>query len=257
MKKLRVTFVFLCLSLLVACNRTATDNGNVRASQTTNNQIAVANLRLGAAYMREGNFEKSLVKLNKALDADPEYYATLNVLGVLHQRMGENAEAEKYFKRSLQKSPDEPTTLNNYGQFLCSTDRLEEAEQAFNKAANNPLYESPEIANANAGTCAMRNQRYEDAEQYFRKALEQNPNVPSALIQMAEINVLQENFLSARAYIQRYSQIRNHTAKSLWIGIQTEKQLGDKDTLASYALLLKNNFPDSEEAKLLLQSGIL
>jgi Tfp pilus assembly protein PilF len=32
--------------------------------------------------------------------------------------------------------------------------------------------------------------------------------------------------------------------------------LGNQDALSSYSLLLKNNFPDSEEAKLLKQSGL-
>lgn len=255
MNRFTYTLVLLC-SLLLGCTPATNDNSTVRPEQTSN-QLAVTNLRLGAAYLENGDFEKSLEKLNKALEADPNYFATLNVLGVLHQRMGENELAENYFLKSLSKSPSEPTTLNNYGQFLCATGRPEQADEAFNKAANNPLYESPEIANANAGTCAMRNQQYEKAEEYFRKALSQNPYVPSALIQMAELNVMQQNFMSARAYIQRYSEISKHNAKSLWLGIQTEKVLGDNDALSSYALLLKNNFPDSEETKLLLESGIL
>ncbi len=244
---------YLCLTLF-ACGQPV-DNGNVRTSPATN-EIAIANLRLGTAYMENGDYEKSLNKLTKALQADPNYYATLNVLGVLHQRMGEDQQAEKYFQRSLRSRSNAPKTLNNYGQFLCSKGRLEEAEEAFDKAANNPLYASPEIANSNAGTCAMRDQRYDVAEIYFRKALKQNPYVATALVQMAEINVVQGNFLSARGYIQRYSEIKKHTAKSLWLGIQAENELGDHDTLASYALLLKNNFPDSEETKLFLQSGI-
>lgn len=250
----RFTLIAICMCL-VACNQVA-NNGNVRTSPTSN-EVAVANLRLGAAYLQNGEYEKSLRKLNKALDADPNYYATLNVLGVLHQRMGQFTQAENFFKRSLSSSSNEPTTLNNYGQFLCAQDRPEEADKVFQQAANNPLYSSPEIANANAGTCAMRNQRYQAAEEYFRLALKQNPYVSSALIQMTELNVMQENFLSARAYLQRYTQVAKHTAKSLWLGIQTENQLGDQDTLSSYALLLKNNFPDSKEAKQLLDSGIL
>lgn len=249
--------LFLVL-LVTACAPAANpNNGNIKPSEASNNDIAIANLRLGAAYMEKGDYEKSLQKLNKALKADPDYYATLNVLGVLHQRMGENQLAEQYFKKSLSKNSNQSSTLNNYGQFLCSLGRYDEADISFEKAANNPLYQSPEIANTNAGTCAMRNQQYEKAENYFRKALGQNPRVPAALVQMAEINVIQENYLSARAYIQRYAQVARHNAKSLWLGVQAESKLGDNDAMSSYALLLKNNFPDSEETKLLLESGLL
>ena len=252
--KLNIIVVILC-GLLTACAPATTNT--VSRPDTDSNQVATANLRLGAAYLENGDYEKSLDKLNKALAADPDNFATLNILGVLHQRMGENELAEDYFLRSLSKSPNEPTTLNNYGQFLCATGRPEQADEAFNKAANNPLYGSPEIANSNAGTCALRNQQVEKAEGYFRTALKQNPYIATALIQMAEINVMKENFVSARGYIQRYSEIAKHNAKSLWLGIQTEKALGDNDALSSYAILLKNNFPDSEEARLLLESGIL
>ena len=250
--------VCLLTIVLSACGPAGTGASNSTVKTTpTSNDVAVANVRLGIAYMERGQYEKSLGKLNKALEADPDYFATLSVLGVLHQRMGEFSLAEDYFKRSLRSSPNEPSTLNNYGQFLCSQGRLEEADATFTKAASNPLYESPEIANANAGTCAMKNQRYEAAEEYFRLALKQNPMIPTALLQMAELNLIQENYLSSRAYLQRYSQVAKHTPKSLWIGIQTERQLGDQDAVSSYALLLKNNFPDSEEAEQLIESGLL
>ena len=256
MRYMHIALTLLLAVAVSACGPAATGNGQVRPTQTSND-VAVANLRLGIAYMERGEYEKSLSKLDKALQADPNYFATFNVLGVLHQRMGEFQLAENYFNKSLRSSPSNPSTLNNYGQFLCSQGRLEEADEAFNKAANNPLYESPEIANANAGTCAMKNQRYDQAETYLRLALKQNPRIPAALLQMAELNVMQQNFLSARAYIERYTEVAKHSPKSLWLGIQTERELGDSDALSSYALLLKNNFPDSEEAKKLIESGIL
>lgn len=249
---------FLKLLLLVlslsACNQQV-NNSNVRPTPTSND-VALANLRLGAAYMKQGEYEKSLNKLEKALAADPKYYATHSVLGVLYQRLGENEKAEEYFKRSLSLNPDEASTLNNYGQFLCSMKRLDEAEATFIKAANNPLYQTPEIANTNAGTCARLNGQNDLAETYFRTALEQNPKVPAALVQMAEITLEQGNYLSARAYLQRYQEIAQPTAKSLWLGIQVEKELGDIDSVSSNALMLKNNFPDSKEAQLLRESGV-
>ena len=68
---------------------------------------------------------------------------------------------------------------------------------------------------------------------------------------MAHLSFDQDNYLSARAYLERYSQVAKHTADSLWLGVRTEKQLGDRDQVASYALKLRANFPDSEQAKFL------
>ena len=73
---------------------------------------------------------------------------------------------------------------------------------------------------------------------------------------MAKLSYANGNYLSARAFLQRYLEIANQTPASLWLGIQIEQKLGDKNTLSSYALLLKNNFPDSREAGLLKESGI-
>ena len=68
---------------------------------------------------------------------------------------------------------------------------------------------------------------------------------------MIDVSVKQENYWSARAYLQRYLEVAQHDAKTLWWGIKTERVLGDRDKLASYELLLRSKFPDSEEAYML------
>ena len=220
------------------------------------NEVATSNLNLGIAYMQRGEYEASLDKLKKALDADPHYTPTLNALGLLYQKLGKNEEAEQYFKRALSIRSNDPHTLNNYGQFMCINGRPDEAEQTFIKSANNPLYDSPEISLTNAGTCALKNNQPDKAETYFRQALDKNGKVPIALIQMSQLSYDQGNYLSARGYLQRYLEVAKHTANSLWLGIQIEQHLGDKNTLSSYALLLKNNYPNSKEAELLREAGI-
>jgi len=252
-------FQLICLVMLVPalsnCAQTMGPGGALSTSERSN-EVAEANLNLGVAYMQRGDYEKALDRLNKALSADPGYTPTLNALGLLYQRLGKPVEAEDYFKRALSRTPNDASTLNNYGQFLCTNDRYDEAQTTFLKSASNPLYDTPEISITNAGTCALRNGHPDQAEQHFRNALDKNPKVPIALIQMCQLSYDQENYLSARGYLQRYLEVAKHTAHSLWLGIQIEQNLGDKNTLSSYALLLKNNFPDSKEAGLLRDSGI-
>ncbi|MCL4315813.1 MAG: hypothetical protein M1527_02950, partial [Gammaproteobacteria bacterium] len=91
------------------------------------------------------------------------------------------------------------------------------------------------------------------AERYFREALRISPNLPESLYQMALLSYEAQNYPSARAYLQRYAGAAQHTPRSLWLGIRVERELGDKNALASYSLLLKGKFPESEEARLLLQ----
>ena len=194
--------------------------------------------------------------MDRAIKADPNYYDSYNVYGVLYQELKQPKRAEQSFKKALDLNPNDSPTLNNYGRFLCEAKRVDEAETMFKKAAANPLYDTPEIPLTNAGTCDLLNGRREKAEKEFRHALQLNPKVPEALLQMAHISFNDKQFLTARGYMQRYLGVAPATPNSLWLDIRIEKELGDKDTVSSDALLLRNNFPDSEEAKLLQDSGI-
>jgi type IV pilus assembly protein PilF len=245
----------LAIPLLLAACAPATKNSNMTQRATTN-EVAIANLNLGIEYMRRGEYERALEKLDKARLADPSYALTYNTYGVLYQHLGENARAEQNFKKALQLHPGESSTLNNYGRFLCQRGRQDEAQSAFAKAAANPLYETPDIPIANAGACWLASGHPAEAEKSFRRALEINPDLPMALLQMAKMSFDQAKYLPARGYLQRYIAVAPHTAESLWLGIRIENQLGDRNTVSSFALLLRNRFPDSNEAKQLRDSGI-
>jgi type IV pilus assembly protein PilF len=122
------------------------------------------------------------------------------------------------------------------------------------ESANNPLYPTPEISITNAGICALNNGQVDIAEQYFTQALTKNPRFNPALIQMSEISYNRGEYVKARDYLQRYLADNTHSSKSLWLGIRIERELGDKNALSSYTMLLRNQFADSKEAALLKQS---
>ncbi len=266
MHYLRLTIIFSSILVLSACGPMAavgaigTTITNAAYHQAERNppqdtfQIAVANVNLGLEYMRRGDYEKALTRLNRAKEADPDYVPTYNALGLLYQRLGETEVAESNFKKSIKLDGSDSSSLNIYGQFLCNQGREIEAREYFLTAAGNPLYETPEIPYYNAGNCAYMHNRTDLAVDYFEKALSSNPYIPAALIKMSEINFDAGDYHSARNYLVRHTKLAKHSAKSLWLGIRIERQLGDKDLVSSYALLLRNNFSDSEEAKSLSQS---
>jgi type IV pilus assembly protein PilF len=65
---------------------------------------------------------------------------------------------------------------------------------------------------------------------------------------MSRLSLQQGNHLRARAYLQRYVSVGRHTPETLWLGVQIERELGDKKALASYSSKLRKDFPDSDEA---------
>jgi type IV pilus assembly protein PilF len=212
--------------------------------------VAIANMNLGVEYMRQGAYEDALEKLNRSILAKPDFAPTYNVLGLLYQKLGDPITAENNFKKSMELDPTDSSTYNNYGLFLCHNNRLKEAEKMFLDAANNPYYDSPEIAFTNAGICLL-DSKPEDSEKYFKQALRKDSDYSHALIQMVDISYNRSEYDLAHQYLKRYKKNTHHTPKSLWLGVRIASELKNKDDLASYALLLRNKYPDSKEAKLM------
>lgn len=241
----------ICLLLPVLLAGCATsgmdkDRKNVEAA-------AHANTQLGIEYLRKGEYETSLKKLKKALEISPDYSEAHDVIAVLYERVGELDLAEKHYRRGLKLSPDNAGGHNNYGRFLCNRGRHAEAEKEFLAAAGNAFYATPELPLHNAGLCMETVPDAGKAEDYYRKALEKNPLFGPTLLQMARLSYEQQNYLSARAYLQRYQQASPHTPESLWLGVRTEYALKDHKAWGKYALQLKNNFPDSSQTSLLTE----
>jgi len=210
--------------------------------------VAIANMNLGVEYMQQGAYENALIKLERSLLANSDYAPTYNVLGLLYQRLEDPIESERNYKKSLSLDATNSSAHNNYGLLLCSNGRFDEAEVQFLNAANNPLYDSPEIALTNAGSCLFLN-KPEIGESYFKKALKSNPRFSHALIKMANISYNKNEYKLAYQYFKRYQENAKHTAKSLWIGIRIFKELDLRDDMSSYALLLRNQYPNTPEAK--------
>ncbi len=232
-------------------SRTIEKEQNRKEQEPVNRRIAFTNVNLGVEYMRQGAYEKALTKFERAKKADPRYPLTYNMLGVLYQLIDDPEAAEENFKHSLKLDEGDPSSLNNYGQFLCKQDRTDEAEALFLEAAANPFYTTPELAYSNAGSCAYQHDDVETAISYFQKSLQVNPEMPVALSSMSEIRFDEGDFLGARGYMQRYLEVANHTPKTLWLAIRIERHFGDLDKIASYSLLLRNKYPDTREAELL------
>ncbi len=211
-------------------------------------------VKMAIGYMRAGKIDIALQQVRKALRVEPGNADAHGVLALIYERLGENALAERYFNKGLSLNPRDSFIHNAYGAYLCKQKRYQEADEQFALALRNPLYPTPEVALTNAGLCRQKQGDIAAAAGYLRSALQRNPRFPVALLQMAMISLDQANYLSARAYLQRYQEVARHTAESLWVGIQVERQLGDQDALASYKLSLKNNFPDSREAQRLRES---
>lgn len=240
-----LTGTIILVLAISACN-----TRNTRPDPSAHSPAEV-NVELGLLYMQEGQKNVALEKFQKALEQDPNLPSAHNAIAVLYDNLGEAEKADSHYRRALSLDPENSQARNNYASFLCQSKRWADADENYMRAAANPLYETPWLSYTNAGTCAYMADDKEKAEKNWRKALETNPRYPPAMLQMVRLNVEQKKYLNARAYLQRLNEVIRPNAETLWLGILTERALGDKNAVASYSMRLKNGFPDSPQAKLL------
>jgi type IV pilus assembly protein PilF len=253
----RISLVLLIVLLLAGCaQQPLRDDVGGDATGSLGSPVAAPSpadvyIDLAAAYLRERRMSDAMLNARKAVIVDPRSSNAHYMLALVHQQLGQLQPAEQSYRKSIALDGRNPVALNAYGSFLCNEGRMEEADPFFRRALENPLYPTPWLALHNAGWCKERAQDLAGAERDYRAALQFNPQFAPSLLGMARISLANANYLSARAYLQRYSEVAEHTAESLWIGVQTEHQLGDRNQKASYGLQLRARFPDSDEAQYL------
>lgn len=239
-------------ALLGGCVTTTTESTNTPVAESPTN-AATFNVQLGANYLRQGDLQLAKEKIDKALEQDDSLPLANTYAGLLYDRLGDADKAAFHYHRALKLAPEDSVTLNLYGAFLCRNGDIEKAEEYFLAATRDPLYRTPEVPLTNAGVCLAREQQFSRAEAYFRRALDNNASYPDALWQMARLSYDRGLMLQARAFFQRYAAAEALTAEALWLGVRIENQLDDRASAERYAQRLLDQYPDSREARMLLE----
>lgn len=245
------------LALLAGCAGTPEVPGPAGATRTitgdptTPRNRARAHTELGMAYYAQGNMRVALEELRIAAAADAAYAPAHGGLGLVYMELRENGLAESSFRRALDRAPEDPDINHNYGWFLCQIGRPTEAKPYFRKALENPLYATPGRTYAAAGTCALMHGDLREAEQNLERALRLEPNLPIAMLKLAELRYRQRRFLDARVAHARHAAVVSPSAESLWLGLRIERRLGAKAAELSYANQLRRRFPGSRESQAL------
>ena len=248
---------WVLLSLIMMLNACAnvgqTNNGSNSDvyNETALTARARAHTDLGAAYLQQGKYEIALSEFSEATQIDPSYALAYNGLGLVYAALGEDAKADANYKKSIELQPKSSESHNNYGSFLCSRKRYDESIGHFLEAVKNPLYGTPHLAYANAGICSARKNDIKNAEIYLNKALQIQPLTHSAATQLAEIQFKRGDATTAQKTLQN-ALVASPNAETLWLGLKIARALGDKDNVSSYALQLRQQYPNSEETRLLL-----
>ena len=240
MRKLWIT---LLAATLVACASTTSND------KVSDKDAARYNVQLGMNYLQRGDLESAREKLERAAQQDPTLPAAHAALGILYERVGDPRRAGDHLRRAARLAPEDPSMLNSYGGFLCRRGDRAEGIRHFEMAAANAYYRTPEAALTNAGVCARGIPDVATAEAFLRRALDINRNYAEALLQIADLSLETDRALQARAFIQRYEGIASPTPFSLDLGRRIELLAGDTSAADEYSQRLRNEYPESPEAR--------
>ncbi|MBS0358404.1 MAG: type IV pilus biogenesis/stability protein PilW [Proteobacteria bacterium] len=152
-----------------------------------NPTAALTNVQLGLAYLEQGNVQRSKNKLLLALEQNSRSSVAWGAMGYYLETTGHLEMAETYYKKAIQLSPKSGPALNNYGAFLCRKGDYQAAEQYFMMALKDVTYTKFAEVYENAALCALEAKEYSKAKQYFSKALIEDPNRITALMELRKI----------------------------------------------------------------------
>lgn len=215
----------------------------------SNQEEATLNLEMGVRYLNMGMLDVARQKLEAAYELDSRNAAINNALAFFHERIGEPEKAVYYYQQGIKYNSDDAGVKNNYGRYLCEHANYSEGTALLQEAAQMPFNNRKWLAFTNLGMCYQQQSQLQEAEQAFRQALQLEPNYAPALMEMQALSYQNRNYLSARAFLERYLGVAKHTPQTLWIAVQTERALGSKALTEKYRQLLLTMFPDSEQAR--------
>lgn len=253
MKRLTV----LLLACVAAGCATTTTTETPSGSTSTPGQItgkvdeprnrARVHTELASLYFERGNMGVALEELRIATNADPTYAPAHGLFALVYMELKEQQLAEQSFQRALGLSPQDSDLNHNYGWFLCQSGRENESIKYFLQAVSNPLYPSPWRSYSAAGVCSLRKDNLKQAEDFFQRALRQEPDEPSSLLQLGQIRYRQGNLEDARKLVNRHNRIVEPTAESLWLALRVERKLGERTAESNFANQLRRRFAASRE----------
>ncbi len=221
----------------------------IQQPESTPRQRAEAHVELAAGYFERAQFDVALEELGIAERIDATFARTHSIYGLVYATIGELPKAEASFRRALELAPNDSEARQNWGWYLCTHGRAKESIAEFEAAIRDPLYRTPEIALVNAGKCSVSIGDAAAADQYFRRALQLRPNEPQAAYNLALLSYRGQRYADARALMRMVMQQNSPAPEALFLGMCVEQKLGDAQAEQSYALQLRNRFPDAAETK--------
>ncbi len=130
-----------------------------------------AHMLLGNFYFGQQDYQNAVEQYNKAAAIDSNYSLAYNMLGYGNRQLMNYDEAEKAFQKYIELIPNDPNPYDSFAELL------------------------------------MKEGKYDQAIENYKKALNYNPHFVSSILGVAANEMYKGNYDSARAVIQKLYDI--------------------------------------------------
>ncbi|MFN3236507.1 MAG: tetratricopeptide repeat protein [Pseudomonadales bacterium] len=185
-------------------------------------------LNLAVEQMQQANLDQSYWLTVAALQHDPASADALNTLAIIYRRKGSQQDAERIYQYALEKLPNKLLTLRNYELLLVANNRTEEAAKI--RARLRQLDDPSPFSWYRGAREAFAQGKLNDAEYFYRRAIERAPYMPELRYGLAQVLATQGDYQLAQAEIEqsldklwRTDDRQPYKAKLKWLQRQTSK----------------------------------
>jgi len=236
---------------LTGCVSESSYNGSdkpVVENKINNAGAARTRIALALQYLETGNNSQAKYNLERAIEFAPNLPEVHYSLAYYYQQVGEKERADKAYQKALAIKPDDPNTLNNYGVFLCSIEEYDRATDQFLKAIDIPSYIRVAESYENLALCAIEFNDFENAESYFKQALNHSSQRTSTLISLAALFYAKSDLHKASEVLKRHDDTGRVSARALLLGYLIKQRMGRIEEAEKIAATIMQTYPTSKQA---------
>jgi len=207
--------------------------------------------KFGLAYLNENppKTHQAYVEFIKAVEADPQNKDAYHALGHLYFLRQEYAKAIDAFQKALRIDPNFSEASNYLGKSLELSGRDEEAIIAYQGAANNLQYETPQLPHWNLALLYKKQKRYEMALSELADVRRVEPNNSIVLHEIGDTYIKMGTPALARPFYEEATKIspNDHRAYYLLASFYLQEGLSLEASEAFQKVIELS--PESEEAE--------
>lgn len=242
---MRGLLISACVLLLAGC---ITERETVFTEQASPEETLEQRLSLARQYIGRGNYDDAKRNLSAAVAIDDTNAEVYEAFALVYQSTGEFELAEESYERAISLRKDFSRARNNYAAFLYGQERYGEAEAQLAVVIKDTLYTARPQAFLNLGLCRLQLFDARGAEEAFMRTLAMQNTNSIALLEVAQLRFESQDMRNASIYYDQYRDVvRQQSARGLWFGVRLARAQGDKDAEGSFALALRNLYPESAE----------